>query len=441
MTTDIVAAPGTHLEDLTTRIRPRTASSLLLWGIALFFILAFAWAALTKLDRTVHAAGRIVPGSRLQVISNLEGGIVAAILVKAGDVVRKGQPLVRLEGTQLKAELGSGEITALALQAKIGRLEAEVMGREPRYPSSGGNAALEEQIAIERSLHASRMSELSSVNGAARARITQTQRAVAEARATLESRQSAKRAYEQQLALIRPLVDRGIEPRLSLVQLENNVAMASSDAAAASAAIARAQGGVAEAMASLAQARQTWRAQAAAELATAQAEYAARRSSLPALQDRASRTVVVAPMDGRINRVSVSTVGGVVAAGAPIVELVPSEDALMIEATVNPKDIGFVGINQSARINVSAYDSAIYGAMDGEVVTISPDATVDERTGESHYLVKIRSKPETLTDPEGRVLRLGPGMTVDVSLLGDKRSVLSYIFTPITRLSERALRE
>jgi len=441
MSTDIIAAPGHHLEDMATRVKPRTASNLLLWGIGLFFVIAVAWASLTKLDRTVHAQGRIVPGSRLQVISNLEGGIVGAILVKPGDMVKKGQPLVRLEGTQMKAELGSGEITALALQAKIARLEAEVMGRQPSYPASGGNAALEEQINIERSLHASRMSELSSVTGAAQARITQSQRAVAEARATLESRQSARRAYEQQLSMIRPLVERGIEPRLSLVQLENNLSIATSDAAAAAAAIARAQGGVSEATSALAQARQTWRAQAATELATAQAEYAARRSALPALQDRARRTLITAPMDGRINRVNVSTVGGTAAAGAPLVELVPSDDVLLVEAVVNPKDIGFVRMNQPARINVSAYDSAIYGSMEGELITISPDATVDERTGESHYTVRVRAKADTLRDANGRKLPLGPGMTVDVSLLGDKRSVLAYLFTPITRLSERAMRE
>jgi adhesin transport system membrane fusion protein len=441
MSTDIVALPGNHIEDMTTRIKPRTASNVLLWGIVAFFVAATAWATLTQLDRTVHAAGRIVPGSRLQVISNLEGGIVGEIMVKAGDMVKKGQPLIRLQGTQAKAELSSGEVTALALKAKIARLEAEVMGREPAYPSSRGNPTLAEQIGIERSLHSSRMRELSSITGAAEARLSQTRRAVSEAQATVQSRQSARRAYEQQIALIRPLVDRGIEPRLTLVQLENNLSIATSDAAASQETVARAQGGIAEAVAALAQARQTWRSQAATELSTAQAEYSARSSVLPALEDRADRTMVVAPMSGRINRVFASTVGGTVAAGAPIVELVPSDDALLVEALVNPKDIGFVRLNQSAKINVSAYDSAIYGALDGEVVTISPDATLDERTGESHYTVKIQTKGSALKDPEGKVLPLGPGMTVDASLLGDKRSILAYLFTPITRLSERALRE
>lgn len=441
MSNDLIAAPGHHLEDMATRIKPRTASNMLLWGIFAFFAIAIAWAALTKLDRTVHAAGRIVPGSRLQVISNLEGGIVGAILVKSGDVVKKGQPLIRLEGTQLKAELSSSEITALALQAKVARLEAEVNGQTPNYPASGGNPGLEEQIGIERSLHASKMRELESVTGAAQARISQTQRAVTEARAALESRAAAKSAYQQQIGMIRPLVERGIEPRLSLVQLENNLAIAQGDVSAASAAIARAQGGVAEAVSALGQARQQWRAQAATELAAAQAEYSARRSTLPALQDRAARTVLVAPMDGRINSVKVSTVGGIVAAGAPLIELVPSEDSLLIEAAVNPKDIASVRINQSANINVSAYESAVYGSMQGEVVTISPDATVDERTGESHYMVKVRAKADTLKGEDGKPLPIGAGMTVDVSLLGDKRSVLSYLFTPITRLSERAMRE
>lgn len=441
MSTDVIAAPEHHLEDMATRIKPRTASNLLLWGIGTFFVIAVLWAVFTQIDRTVHAAGRIVPGSRLQVISNLEGGIVSQILVKAGDQVRKGQTLVVLDKTAAGAELGAGQTQANSLSAKIARLEAEVQGREPNYPAANGDPSLAEQIAIERALHLSKIADLNSASNAARARIAQSQRAVAEAQATLEARLSAKQAYQQQVTMIRPLVERGIEPRLSLVQLENNLSVATSEVSAASASIARAQAGVAEATAALSQLRQDWRAQAATELATAQAEYAARRTALPALADRARRTVVVAPMDGRINRVTVSTVGGVIGAGQPIVELVPSADTLQVEAMVNPKDIANVRIGQPAKLNISAYESAVYGSMDGSVTVISPDATVDERTGESHYVVRVAANASSLKDPEGRPLPIGPGMVVDVNLLGEKRSVMSYLFTPITRLSERALRE
>lgn len=262
-----------------------------------------------------------------------------------------------------------------------------------------------------------------------------------EAEAAYRSRQSARDAAQRQLDLMRPLVARGIEPQVSLIQLENGAAVAASDAEQAAATIARARSAVAEARATQSQVRQAWRAQAGTDLAAAQAEMAARRRTMPALAARDSRAVVRAPVTGRVNRVLVSTVGSSVAPGQPIVEVVPSADALTVEAMVTPKDIASVHIGQHARINVTAYDSAVYGGMEGEVVTISPDATVDERTGESHYTVRVRGRADSFRDRDGRRLPIGPGMTADVNLLGDRRSVMAYILTPFTRLSESAFRE
>lgn len=430
----------THLEDLVDRVKPNSASNLLLWLIMGFFAVFVLWASIVQLDRTIHAPGRIVPSARLQVVSNLEAGIISAILVRSGDVVRQGQPLVRLDQTQTDAELGSNEMTVGALDAKIARLNAEVNGREPSYPRPR-NAAEADQIEIERLLHASRISDLLSASAAASARQAQAQRAVAEAQAAYQSRVSARDSAEQQLSIMRPLVERGIEPQMTLIQLQSGASIASSDAKQAQAAIARAQAGVVEAHQSLLQLRQNWRSQAGTDLAAAQAEMAARQRTIPALADRVRRSVIVAPVAGRVNRMLVSTVGSSIGAGQPIVEVVPSADQLTVEAAVNPKDIAFVRLKQKARVNISAYDSAIYGAMNGEVVTISPDATVDERTGESHYTVHIRADADSLRDKQGRKLAIGPGMTADVSLLGDKRSVMAYIFSPITRLSESALRE
>lgn len=434
------AVTDTHLEDLADRIEPRTASNLLLWLILGFLVIFVAWASLVQLDRTIHATGRVVPSSRLQVVSNLEGGIVSAIVARAGDVVRRGQILVQLDETQSGAELGSSAITVDALTAKIARLEAEIAGREPVYADTA-NPALVEQIQIERSLHAARMSDLASVTSAASAREAQAQRAVAEAESAYQSRISARDSARRQLDLIRPLVERGIEPQVSLIQLENSAAVSASDAQQAAAAIARARSGVAETRATLSQVRQAWRAQAGTDLAAAQSEMAARRRTMPALQARVSRAVVRSPVAGRVNRILVSTVGSSVAAGQPIVEVVPSADSLTVEAMVTPKDIASVHIGQHARINITAYDSAVYGAMSGEVVTISPDATVEERTGESHYTVRVRGDANSFRDRDGRRLLIGPGMTADVNLLGDRRSVMAYILTPFTRLSESAFRE
>jgi adhesin transport system membrane fusion protein len=426
------------LEDYADRVRPKTAANILLWTIIGFVIIFIVWAAFTEIDRTVRGQGRIIPSSQLQVVSNLEGGIVEAILVRTGQIVRSGAPLVRLDRTQTGAEYGSNSANFEALRMRIARLEAELAGRAPVFPVTGSMGA--EQASIERSLYASRMADLNSLLSAASSRVTQAERSVAEAQAALAARRSAQGAAESELNLIRPLVQRGIEPRLSLIQAENAAAVAASEAAAASAAVTRAQSSVAEARSTLAQQRQDWRSKAAQELATAQAEMVALRRTLPALSARVDRTVVRSPLAGRVNRVLVTTVGGTIAPGAPLVEIVPSEESLLVEVQVRPEDIAWVRSDQDAKINITAYDSSIYGSLDGRVVSISPDATVNERTGESFYTVRVNTT-DKLVDKAGRELEIGAGMIADVSLLGDKRTVLSYLLTPITRLSETAFRE
>ena len=429
-----------HIEDIVVdRVEPRKVANLLLWLILAFFVIFVTWAALAKIDRSVHAMGRIVPDSRLQVISNLEGGIVEAILVSAGDKVVAGQPLVRLDQTQRQADFGSNAVTASTLQAKIARLQAQITGRSPSYPPAGA-PGMADAIAIERALYSAQMAELSGLEAAGQARITQANRAVSEAEANYRSALEQARNYEQQANMMRPLVERGIEPRATLMTLESQASVARSQAQAQQASIARMQAQVAESQSSLAQARQDWRSRSAAELADAQAKLASLRSTLPALSDRLDRSVVTAPVAGEINRVLVSTIGGSVGAGEPLVELVPSGESLMIEGRLNTKDIGFVRMGQPARISITAFDAGIYGTLEGKVVSISPDATVDESTGDSFYIVQVRTDG-VLKDSSGNTLQLGPGMTADVSLLGDKRSVLSYILTPFTRLGQRALRE
>ena len=285
------------------------------------------------------------------------------------------------------------------------------------------------------------MAELSSLRNAGEARVSAAARGVVEAESMCAARRSAATAAQAELDAVRPLVERGIEPRLVLTQAIGRAEAASGEAAAAAASIGRAQAGVAEARASLNQQIQDWRSRAANELTTAQAEFAARSSTLPALEQRAERAIVTAPVNGRINRILVSTRGGTVQPGGPILELVPSEDGLLVEAMVMPKDIGSVRIGQEAKVSLTAYDSSIYGSLKGKVVAISPDAVVNEKTGESHYIVEVRTSQTALVGKGGRRLPIGVGMVADLSLLGDKRSVLSYLLSPFTRLREEAFRE
>ncbi len=431
---------GTHLEDTVTKIKPRAASSLLLWIIVAFVLIFFIWAAFTELDRTVRGQGRVVPSSQLQVVSNLEGGVVQDILVRAGQVVRQGDELIRLDRTATGAELGSGAATLSALEIKIARLTAEVTGGSPRYPAAT-DPAIADQIRVEQSLHATRMADLAAITSAGTARIGQAERAVGEAENNYQSRQTAWRQRQSEVTLIRPLVERGIEPRLSLVQAEAQANIAQSEMQGASEAIGRARQALAEARSALAQQRQQWRTQSGTDLAAAQAEFAARQRALPALADRAQRTVLRAPLAGRINRVLVTTRGGTIRPGEPVVEIVPSNETLLIEVQVQPSDIAFVRIGQAANVAITAYDRSIYGVLEGAVVTISPDATLNERTGETFYTVKVRTNVNYLRDVNGRQMPIGVGMTAEVDLLGEKRTILQYILSPIARLSETALRE
>ncbi|MDE0880311.1 MAG: HlyD family type I secretion periplasmic adaptor subunit [Sphingomonas bacterium] len=423
-----------------TMLQPRRMSNILLWSIIGFIVLLLVWASFTKLDRTVHANGRVVPTAQLQLVSNLEGGVISQILVKSGQMVKAGQPLIRLDNTLSTSDFSSSSSTLNSLNARIARLEAEVQGREPRFPQSA-DAAVQEQVNIERSLYLSRQADLRSMTAAAAARLTQSQRAVSEAVANRDASASARDAAQQQVAILRPLVANGVEPQLSLIQAERQANVAQSQVASAQAAIARAQSGVAEAQAALNQARQDWRSQAATELAAAQAEAAGRRQALPALENRLDRTIVRAPLTGRVNRVLVNTIGGTARPAEPLVEIVPSDTGLTIEAAVRPRDIAFVRQGQRSLVKITAYDYSIYGGMEGRVVGISPDATVDERTGEAHYTVRVRTQSNKLESVNGQQYPITPGMVADVNLIGDKRTIMSYLLTPFTRLGEDAFRE
>ena len=430
----------THLEDLTDRIKPRSASNLLLWGIVGFVVIFFVWAAFAELDRTVRGTGRVISSSQLQVVSNLEPGIVQQIFVRGGQQVREGDPLLLLDPTQSGAELGSGTAALGALEAKAARLEAEVAGRAPVFPTPRDDV-MSDQIRIEEALYRARQTELAGLTGAASARLTQAQRAVTEAEAAYRARIASRDARQAEARILRPLVERGIEPRLSLIQAEGAAASAASEAAAAAASIARAQASVAEARAMYSQATSDWRARASTELATTQAELASRRRAIPALAERVRRTTLRAPLSGTVNRVLVTTRGSAVPTNQPLVEIVPSEESLLIEARIRPQDIASVRMGQSARVAITAYDRTVYGTLEARVVSISPDAVNEERTGETYYVVRVQTAANVLHDRQGRAYPIGPGMIAEADLLGDRRTVLQYILSPLTRLSERAFRE
>ena len=344
---EFLGQESTNLDD---DFQARKSANLLLWIILGFFILAFAWAALTKIDRTVRGMGRVVPSSKLQVVSNLEGGVIEEILVKPGQTVKKGDIIVRLSPTLSNAAFGSSASEVDSLQTKITRLNAEVRGAHPSY--AGG---ADGQVAVERSLHAARAAELEGILNAGRARAEQAQRMVAEAQSALESRRSNLSAAVEELAMIRPMAEKQIIAKVDLIKAENAAKVARNEVDSANAALARARSAVAEAHAQTAQQRSDWMSRAGMELSQAQAQLAAKQQELPALSDRRDRKVIRASMSGRINRVLVTTVGGSVSAGMPIAEIVPTENILYIETMIKPSDIANIHMAQKSKVEVTAF--------------------------------------------------------------------------------------
>lgn len=430
----------TTLETLPERLKPKAAANLLLYVIAGFVLVFLVWASVTKLDEVTRAEGRVIPSRQLQVVSNLEGGIVKEILVRQGQTVRQGQVLLRLDATQFSAEAGKGQEGYNALVARITRLQAEVDGSVPQFAPMLLRAS-PELVAAERTLYEARRQDLAAATSVAQAKLEQARRALGQAQVEIATKGQARALAEREVTLLTPLVEKGIEPQIELLRAQSNASQAGGEHQAAQLAAERARAAVDEAMYELQSVRDSYRAKAVEDLTAAKAELAAMGRELPALQDRVKRTEVRAPIAGTVNRVLVTTIGGTVRPGEPLVEIVPSDDTLVVEAQVKPSDIAFIHPGQEALVKLTAYDFAVYGGMEGRVERISPDAVQNEKTGETHYLVRVRTTHDRLRAEDGSLLPITPGMVAEVDMLGDKRSILSYLLTPLTRVQEKALRE
>lgn len=420
-------------------VQPRKSARILLWGIALIILILFAWAALANVNEVVRAQGKVIPSRQLQVVSNLEGGIVKGILVRQGNVVKAGQPLIQLDATALSAEFGRDRSKFDALVAKIFRLQAELDGRAPIFSPALSQSA-PDLVAVEQSLYEARRSNLSAAVLTAEAKLQQARQMLGQAQVEATTKGQAQAFAEQQAEILGPLVEMGSEPRITLLRAQQDAKKAAGEYSSALLAIERARSAVAEASSEVESVKQQFRTKSFEELTAAKAELAGTGQELPALQDRVRRAEVRAPVAGVVNRVLVSTIGGVVKPGEPLVEIVPQDGSLVIEARVRPSDIASIHIGQKTLIKLSAYDFSIYGGLNGVIEHISSDAVPDETDPRfSYYIIRVRAN-----DPRQGAkdrLSISPGMMAEVNILGEKRSILSYLLTPITRLKDNAFTE
>ncbi|MAW81654.1 MAG: secretion protein HlyD [Parvularcula sp.] len=421
-------------------IEPAKAAQYLLYIICGLVVLTLVWASLAKLDRVTRGAGWVVTSNQLQELQYLEGGIVKEILVSGGDHVEAGEILVKLDPTQMNVAFEQGQEGYNVLAAKIARLEAEANLEPLKFPPGLVNAS-PRATTSERQLYDARQAELSASLDIEQRKLDQRRKALDDARVALVTAKEAHTLAAEEHAIMQRLVSKGIEPQVELLRARQRDAAAKGEAQRAEIAVSRIELEIAEAEGEIERIRKTFSATAADELNEAKAELDELKGELPALQDKVARTDVRAPVAGVVNRVLVSTIGGVVSPGETIVELVPSEDTLLVEARIKPSDIGFLKIGQDARVSITAYDSSVYGSLDGTIENISPDAIEDEKTGERFYNITVRTAADALASKRAGDLKILPGMSAEVAILNGKRTVLAYIIKPMSQVGEKALRD
>lgn len=410
----------------------------LLWAIVLFIIAFIVWAAFAEIDEFTRGDGRVIPSRSVQMLQNLEGGIVAEVFVREGQRVKQGELLLRLDDLRFSSSLRETEVNKVQLQAKVARLKAEADGAA--FPEAELLKAVPEDIvAVEKALFLVRQQELSLNSEVVQQQINQKQQELAELAAKSKQIRRSYNLLKTELDLTQPLVAQGAVSKVELLRLRRQLNDLSGELESTKLSTPRIKAALSELEQKLAVATSTFRSKAQAEHNEVQSELSRLLESSQAIVDQVDRTLVKSPVAGTIKQLFVKTLGGVVQPGMDLLAIVPSEDSLLIETRVRPADIAFMHPGQKAMVKFTAYDFSIHGGLEGEVVNISPDTIVDDE-GESFYLVQIETESSFLGDKQYS-LPIIPGMTVNVDILTGKKTILDYLLKPILKTKQLALRE
>ena len=407
----------------------------LLYLVTLVLFLLVVWSYFAEIDEVAKGDGKVIPSQQLQVLQSYDGGIVQEILVREGQTVKAGQVLLKVDPTRFLSSLEENTTQFAALAAKVQRLSALTQGNVLRF-----NRELREKaptiIENERKLYDSNLAELDEVAAGSDSRIMQRRQDVEEERANLSQYQNVLSLSKKELAVTKPLLASGAVSEIEILRLERQIVELEGNIAKSKVAIERGLNAIEEEIIKKEEARLKLVNRWNQALTDATAEMATLQQSQTSLEDVVSQAALRSPINGTVQRLLINTVGGVITPGSAVVELVPQDDQLIVEAKVSPKDIAFIREGQQAILKFSAYDFTIYGGMSAEVQHISADAITNEKD-ETYYLVRLETK-KSIAD-EG--LDILPGMIVQVDILTGKKTVLNYILSPLFNVTASALRE
>ncbi|KAF0812506.1 Type I secretion system membrane fusion protein PrsE [Andreprevotia sp. IGB-42] len=433
---------GTHSRDFIgdadwaiAEHNPR-GSRLLVWLSALALLCLIIWAALSPIDEVARGEGKVIPSRQVQIVQSLDGGIVEKILVREGQLVEKGQMLIKIDPTRFVSSLKENRAQYLSLKAKAAQLDAIASGKA-FVPPPDVMAEAPELVTQEQSLYLSKRAELEAGMGVARQQLAQRSQEMNEVRARRDQASQSLDLTVRELDATRPLLKSGAVSDVDILRLERDVARFRGERDAANAQLPRIQSSMAEASSKINEVDLTFRNQAKAELSETLGKLGSLTEGSVGLQDRVKQSDIRSPVRGTVKTLLFNTVGGVVQPGKDVIEIVPSDDALLLEARVAPRDIAFLRPGQKALVKFTAYDFATYGGLEAKLEHISADTVTDEK-GNAFFLVRVRTNSSFIGDKK---LPIIPGMVAEVDILTGKRSILAYLLKPVLRAKANAMTE
>jgi adhesin transport system membrane fusion protein len=431
------------LEYLTDRnaalmLKTPRGGRIILWVIFIFVAAALVWANYTALDEVTVGEGKVIPTSQVQQIQNLEGGILKEINVKVGQVVDSGQVLMTIENTEALSSLREQQAEFINLQVRATRLQAESYSLKPEFDT---DAKEKYPLVVNRELdlYNSRLESLRTNQASFYQQIEQRKQEIVEQQAKSDNLKQSYVFSKEELDLTRPAFEQGAVSRVELLQLERQVNQLQGDLEATQLAIPRARSALKEVQSNLAESDAQFRAEAQEDLTAVKSKLDQLKEVSVSLEDKVSRTQVRSVLKGIVKQIQLNTVGGVIKPGMNLMEIVPIEDSLLIEAKVRPENIGFIKPGLSAVVKLSAYDFAIFGGLHSTVENISADTIIDEE-GNSFFLVRVRTDKNYLGTKQAP-LPVIPGMQATVDIITGKKTLLDYLLKPILKAKQNALRE
>ncbi|EGA71704.1 HlyD family secretion protein [Vibrio sinaloensis DSM 21326] len=448
-----------YVDDKTAALLLNTPNSarIMLWIMVIFFILAGVWASWAQIDKVTVGQGKVVPSSQIQVVQNLEGGLIKDILVQEGQKVEKGQQLLLIDDTRFRSDFREREQQVANLTASVMQLSASITSVEINEEFDNKNwqnnvlidfnkLAFPPQLSElkprlverQRAEYRQDLNKLRNQISVIDQQVKQKQQDLVEIQARVRNLRDSYNFARKELDITKPLADEGVVPQIELLKLQRQVNDTRRELTSSELKVPVLRSAIREAMLSRIDVAQKFRSEQQEKLNEAQDKLSAMTESAVGLEDRVNRTVVTSPVTGTVKTLNINTVGGVIQPGMDIVEIVPSEDTLLVEAKIAPQDIAFLRPDLPTIVKFSAYDFTKYGGLEGTLEHISADTTTDEE-GNSFYLVRVRTKETSLNKDSS--LPIIPGMTASVDIITGKRTVMEYLMKPILGAKNNALKE